>query len=91
MLFTNFFLFLQVSFAGFSYILAEHSGSHAPKMYHCPRRAPRVLETLGIHLSKRLIYRFLRSSGHRSPHDAYFLANMQIFLLEIAVAQASVL
>ena len=51
-----------------------------------PRCAPRAAETLGGRLSKRLICRFLRSGGRSSPHDSYFLANTQNFLLAVPVA-----
>ena len=54
--------------------------------YHYPRRALRVLETPDGRLSKRLICRFLRSGGRSSPHDSYFLANTQNFLLAVPVA-----
>ena len=54
--------------------------------YHYPRCAPRAAETLGGRLSKRLICRFLRSGGRSSPHDSYFLANTQNFLLAVPVA-----
>ena len=54
--------------------------------YHYPRRAPRVVETLGGRLSKQFICRFLRSGGRSSPHDSYFLANTQNFLLAVPVA-----
>ena len=56
--------------------------------YHYPRRAPRVVETLDGRLSKQLICRFLRSGGRSSPHDSYFLANTQNFLLAVPVANA---
>ena len=56
--------------------------------YHYPRCAPRAAETLGGRLSKRLICRFLRSGGRSSPHDSYFLANTQNFLLAVPVANA---
>ena len=56
--------------------------------YHYPRRALRVLETPDGRLSKRLICRFLRSGGRSSPHDSYFLANTQNFLLAVPVANA---
>jgi len=56
--------------------------------YHYPRRAPRVVETPDGRLSKRLICRFLRSGGRSSPHDSYFLANTQNFLLAVPVANA---
>ena len=54
--------------------------------YHDPRRAPRAAETPDGRLSKRLICRFLRSGGRSSPHDSYFLANTQNFLLAVPVA-----
>ena len=54
--------------------------------YHYPRRALRAAETLDGRLSKRLICRFLRSGGRSSPHDSYFLANTQNFLLAVPVA-----
>ena len=54
--------------------------------YHYPRRALRTAEVLGARLSKRLICRFLRSGGRSSPHDSYFLANTQNFLLAVPVA-----
>ena len=56
--------------------------------YHYPRRALRVVETPDGRLSKRLICRFLRSGGRSSPHDSYFLANTQNFLLAVPVANA---
>ena len=51
-----------------------------------PRRALRAAETPDGRLSKRLICRFLRSGGRSSPHDSYFLANTQNFLLAVPVA-----
>ena len=56
--------------------------------YHYPRRALRAVETPDGRLSKRLICRFLRSGGRSSPHDSYFLANTQNFLLAVPVANA---
>ena len=56
--------------------------------YHYPRCTLRVLETPDGRLSKRLICRFLRSGGRSSPHDSYFLANTQNFLLAVPVANA---
>ena len=56
--------------------------------YHYPRRAPRVVETLDGRLPKGFICRFLRSGGRSSPHDSYFLANTQNFLLAVPVANA---
>ena len=54
--------------------------------YHYPQRALRAAETPDGRLSKRLICRFLRSGGRSSPHDFYFLANMQVSLSENSVA-----
>ena len=54
--------------------------------YHYPQRALRTAETPDGRLSKRLICRFLRSGGRSSPHDSYFLANTQNFLLAVPVA-----
>ena len=54
--------------------------------YHYPQRALRAAETPDGRLSKRLICRFLRSGGRSSPHDSYFLANTQNFLLAVPVA-----
>ena len=54
--------------------------------YHYPRRALRAVETPDGRLSKQLICRFLRSGGRSSPHDSYFLANTQNFLLAVPVA-----
>ena len=54
--------------------------------YHYPQRALRAVETPDTRLSKRLICRFLRSGGRSSPHDFYFLANMQVSLSENSVA-----
>ena len=54
--------------------------------YHYPRRALRAAETPDGRLSKRLICRFLRSGGRSSPRDAYFLANIQVSLSVISVA-----
>ena len=56
--------------------------------YHYPQRALRAVETPDTRLSKRLICRFLRSGGRSSPHDSYFLANTQNFLLAVPVANA---
>ena len=56
--------------------------------YHYPQCALRVAETPDGRLSKRLICRFLRSGGRSSPHDSYFLANTQNFLLAVPVANA---
>ena len=56
--------------------------------YHYPRRALCAVETLGARLAKRLICCFLRSGGRSSPHDSYFLANTQNFLLAVPVANA---
>ena len=56
--------------------------------YHYPRRAPRVVETLDGRLPRGLICRFLRSGGRSSPHDSYFLADTQNFLLAVPVANA---
>ena len=56
--------------------------------YHYPQRALRAAETPDGRLSKRLIFRFLRSGGRSSPHDSYFLANTQNFLLAVPVANA---
>ena len=54
--------------------------------YHYPRRALRASETPDGRLQKRLTCRFLRSGGRSSPHDSYFLANTQNFLLAVPVA-----
>ena len=56
--------------------------------YHYSRCAPHAAETPGPRLSKRLTCRFLRSGGRSSPHDSYFLANTQNFLLAVPVANA---
>ena len=56
--------------------------------YHHSWCALRVAETLDGRLSKRLTCRFLRSGGRSSPHDSYFLANTQNFLLAVPVANA---
>ena len=56
--------------------------------YHYPRRALRAFETPDGRLQKRLTCRFLRSGGRSSPHDSYFLANTQNFLLAVPVANA---
>ena len=56
--------------------------------YHYPRCALCAAETPDGRLSKRLICRFLRSGGRSSPHDSYFLANTQNFLLAVPVANA---
>ena len=56
--------------------------------YYYPRRALHAAETPDGRLSKRLICRFLRSGGRSSPHDSYFLANTQNFLLAVPVANA---
>ena len=54
--------------------------------YHYPRSALCAVEMPDGRLSKRLICRFLRSGGRSSPHDFYFLANMQVSLSENSVA-----
>ena len=54
--------------------------------YHHSWCALRAAETPDGRLSKRLICRFLRSGGRSSPHDSYFLANTQNFLLAVPVA-----
>ena len=56
--------------------------------YHYPQRALRAAETPDGRLSKGFICRFLRSGGRSSPHDSYFLANTQNFLLAVPVANA---
>ena len=56
--------------------------------YHYPQRALRAAETPDGRLQKRLTCRFLRSGGRSSPHDSYFLANTQNFLLAVPVANA---
>ena len=71
----------------------SHTAAHTAKHgrfgwggYHYPQRALRAAETPDGRLSKRLICRFLRSGGRSSPHDSYFLANTQNFLLAVPVA-----
>ena len=70
------------------------SGAHGfPRVrgegwYHYPRCALCAVEMPDGRLSKRLICRFLRSGGRSSPHDSYFLANTQNFLLAVPVANA---
>ena len=71
----------------------SHTAAHTPKQgrfgwgwYHYPQRALRAAETPDGRLSKRLICRFLRSGGRSSPHDSYFLANIQVSLSVISVA-----
>ena len=56
--------------------------------YHYPQRALRAAETPDGRLLKWLICCFLRSGGRSSPHDSYFLANTQNFLLAVPVANA---
>ena len=56
--------------------------------YHYPRCALRAVEMPDGRLQKRLTCRFLRSGGRSSPHDFYFLANTQNFLLAVPVANA---
>ena len=56
--------------------------------YHHSWCALRAAETPDGRLSKRLICRFLRSGERSSPHDSYFLANTQNFLLAVPVANA---
>ena len=56
--------------------------------YHYPQCALCAVEIPDGRLSKRLICRFLRSGGRSSPHDSYFLANTQNFLLAVPVANA---
>jgi len=71
----------------------SHTAAHTAKQgrfgwgrYYYPRRALRAVETPDGRLSKRLTCRFLRSGGRSSPHDFYFLANMQVSLSENSVA-----
>ena len=73
----------------------SHTRAHTAKQgcfgrgwYHYPQRTLRAAETPDGRLSKRLICRFLRSGGRSSPHDSYFLANTQNFLLAVPVANA---
>ena len=54
--------------------------------YHYPQCALCAVEIPDGRLSKRLICRFLRSGGRSSPHNSYFLANTQNFLLAVPVA-----
>ena len=56
--------------------------------YHYPRCALCAVEIPDDRLQKRLTRRFLRSGGRSSPHDSYFLANTQNFLLVVPVANA---
>ena len=56
--------------------------------YHYPRCALCAVEIPDDRLQKRLTCRFLRSGGRSSPHDSYFLANTQNFLLAVPVANA---
>ena len=55
--------------------------------YHYPRRALRAAETPDVHLSKRLICRFLRLPSS-TPCAVTFSANIQISLSVISVANA---
>ena len=73
------------------WLYAPHSGLSMRARwgwYHYPRRALRAAETPDGRLQKRLTCRFLRSGGRSSPHDSYFLANTQNFLLAVPVANA---
>ena len=56
--------------------------------YHYPRCALCAVEIPDGRLSKRLICHFPRSGGRSSPHDSYFLANTQNFMLAVPVANA---
>ena len=56
--------------------------------YHYPQCALCAVEIPDGRMSKRFICRFLRSGGRSSPHDSYFLANTQNFLLAVPVANA---
>ena len=56
--------------------------------YHYPQCALCAVEIPDGRLSKRLICHFPRSSGRSSPHDSYFLADTQNFLLAVPVANA---
>ena len=67
-------------------LCAQYFRSCEVGVYHYPQRALRAVETPDGRLSKRLICRFLRSGGRSSPHDSYFLANTQNFLLAVPVA-----
>ena len=73
---------------GFHTLCSRLSACARHRRYHYPRRALRAAETPDGRLSKRLICRFLRSGGRSSPHDFYFLANTQNFLLAVPVANA---
>ena len=67
-------------------MLSERARRGVVSLY--PQCALRAAETPDGRLSKRLICRFLRSGGRSSPHDSYFLANTQNFLLAVPVANA---
>ena len=76
-----------------SLLKGSHTTAHTAKQgrfgwgrYYYPRRALRAVETPDGRLPKRLTCRFLRSGGRSSPHDFYFLANMQVSLSENSVA-----
>ena len=56
--------------------------------YHYPQCALCAVEIPDGRLSKRLICHFPRSGGRSSPHDSYFLADTQNFLLAVPVANA---
>ena len=67
-------------------VLSECARRGVVSLY--PQRALHAAETPDGRLSKRLTCRFLRSGGRSSPHDSYFLANTQNFLLAVPVANA---
>ena len=79
---------LQLGDVAVFFTLRTGLSAHARWWYYYPRRALRAAETPDGRLSKRLICRFLRSGGRSSPHDSYFLANTQNFLLAVPVANA---
>jgi len=82
-------IFLQLGdVAVFSLCAQYFLNVRGERWYHYPQRALRAAETPDGRLSKRLICRFLRSGGRSSPHDSYFLANTQNFLLAVPVANA---
>ena len=81
-------LFLQFGDVAVFSLCAQYFLNVRGRGYYYPRRALRAAETPDGRLSKRLICRFLRSGGRSSPHDFYFLANTQNFLLAVPVANA---
>ena len=81
-------IFLQFGDAAVFSLCAQYFLNVRGRGDYYPQRALRAAETPDGRLQKRLTCRFLRSGGRSSPHNSYFLANTQNFLLAVPVANA---